>query len=61
MKIAVYCASSTAVSSENLTLGFELGAAIAKQGHELVWAAVQFRLWVKLQKELEHMADGPSV
>lgn len=37
MKIAVYCASSTAVSSENLTLGFELGAAIAKQGHELVW------------------------
>lgn len=37
MKIAVYCASSTAVSQENLTLGFELGAAIAQQGHELVW------------------------
>lgn len=37
MKIAVYCASSTAVSSENLTLGFELGEAIAQQGHELVW------------------------
>jgi uncharacterized protein (TIGR00730 family) len=37
VKIAVYCASSTAVSQENLTLGFELGAAIAQQGHELVW------------------------
>lgn len=37
MKIAVYCASSTAVSSENLTLGFDLGAAIAQRGHELVW------------------------
>lgn len=37
MKIAVYCASSTAVSSENLKLGFDLGAAIAQQGHELVW------------------------
>jgi uncharacterized protein (TIGR00730 family) len=37
MKIAVYCASSTAVSPENLTLGFNLGAEIAKQGHELVW------------------------
>ncbi|MEY3325976.1 MAG: hypothetical protein RL694_863 [Actinomycetota bacterium] len=37
MKIAVYCASSTAVSPENLQLGFNLGAAIAQQGHELVW------------------------
>lgn len=37
MKIAVYCASSTSVSKENLTLGFELGSAIAKLGHELVW------------------------
>ncbi len=37
MKIAVYCASSTAVSPENLKLGFDLGAAIAQQGHELVW------------------------
>jgi len=37
MKIAVYCASSTAVSPENLTLGFNLGAAIAQRGHELVW------------------------
>jgi len=37
MKIAVYCASSTAVSSDNLSLGFQLGAAIAKNGHELVW------------------------
>ena len=37
MKIAVYCASSTAVSPDNLTLGFNLGAEIAKQGHELVW------------------------
>jgi hypothetical protein len=37
MKIAVYCASSTAVSPENLQLGFDLGAAIAQQGHELVW------------------------
>ena len=37
MKVAVYCASSTAVSPENLQLGFDLGAAIAQQGHELVW------------------------
>jgi uncharacterized protein (TIGR00730 family) len=37
MKIAVYCASSTAVSPDNLSLGFDLGAAIAKKGHELVW------------------------
>ena len=37
MRISVYCASSTAVSPENLTLGFQLGAAIALQGHELVW------------------------
>lgn len=37
MKVAVYCASSQAVSNENLELGFALGAAIAKSGHELVW------------------------
>ena len=37
MKIAVYCASSTAVAPENLSLGYELGAAIARNGHELVW------------------------
>lgn len=37
MKVAVYCASSTLVSRENLELGFELGASIAKLGHELVW------------------------
>ena len=37
MRISVYCASSTAVSPENLTLGFQLGALIAQQGHELVW------------------------
>lgn len=37
MKIAVYCASSRAVSPENLSLGFDLGAALAQQGHELVW------------------------
>ena len=37
MKVAVYCASSTLVSTENLELGFELGASLAKLGHELVW------------------------
>jgi uncharacterized protein (TIGR00730 family) len=37
MKVAVYCASSTLVSKENLELGFELGASLAKLGHELVW------------------------
>lgn len=37
MKIAVYCASSTAVPPEALKLGFDLGAEIAKRGHELVW------------------------
>lgn len=37
MKIAVYCASSTAVSENALRLGHSLGAAIAKMGHELVW------------------------
>ena len=37
MKIAVYCASSTAVPEEALKLGFDLGAQIAKLGHQLVW------------------------
>lgn len=37
MKIAVYCASSTAVPKEALQLGFDLGVEIAKLGHELVW------------------------
>lgn len=37
MKIAVYCASSTSVSEDARKLGFELGAAIADRGHELVW------------------------
>ena len=37
MKVAVYCASSTLVSKENLELGSELGASLAKLGHELVW------------------------
>lgn len=37
MKIAVYCASSTSVPIEALKLGFDLGAEIAKLGHELVW------------------------
>ena len=37
MKIAVFCASSTAVSKENLNLGFELGEEIARGGHDLVW------------------------
>jgi len=37
MRIAVYCASSIAVSPSNLELGFALGEAIATRGHELVW------------------------
>ncbi len=37
MKIAVYCASSTAVPDEALKLGFDLGAQIAGLGHQLVW------------------------
>lgn len=37
MKIAVYCASSTVVPAEALKLGFDLGAQIAKLGHQLVW------------------------
>ena len=37
MRIAVYCASSQAVSQEHRELGFSLGVAIAKAGHELVW------------------------
>lgn len=37
MKIAVYCASSTAVSSSSLQIGFSLGEAIASAGHQLVW------------------------
>jgi uncharacterized protein (TIGR00730 family) len=37
MKIAVFCASSIAVSEANISLGFSLGEAIASQGHELVW------------------------
>lgn len=37
MRIAVFCASSTSVANEALQLGFDLGAAIAQSGHELVW------------------------
>lgn len=37
MKIAVYCASSPTVPQSALQLGFDLGAAIAKNGHTLVW------------------------
>lgn len=37
MNISVYCASSTAVSDENLLLGFNLGRAIGIAGHDLVW------------------------
>lgn len=37
MNISVYCASSTAVSDENLLLGFNLGRAIGHAGHDLVW------------------------
>lgn len=37
MNISVYCASSTAVSDENLRLGFNLGRAIGIAGHDLVW------------------------
>lgn len=37
MRIAVYCASSTSVSGDALQLGFDLGAAIAQSGHDLVW------------------------
>ncbi|MFM9141580.1 MAG: TIGR00730 family Rossman fold protein [Actinomycetota bacterium] len=37
MKIAVFCASSTAVPESAKRLGFELGAEIAAGGHELVW------------------------
>ena len=37
MRIAVYCASSQAVSQDHRDLGFSLGVAIAQAGHELVW------------------------
>lgn len=37
MKIAVYCASSVAVSDANKELGFALGSAIGAAGHDLVW------------------------
>jgi uncharacterized protein (TIGR00730 family) len=37
VNISVYCASSTAVSDENLLLGFNLGRAIGIAGHDLVW------------------------
>ena len=37
MRIAVFCASSVAVAQSNLNLGFELGKALADEGHELVW------------------------
>lgn len=37
MRIAVYCASSTAVDPSNLKLGFALGEEIARRGHDLVW------------------------
>lgn len=37
MKIAVFCASSISVPDSAKRLGFDLGAAIASNGHELVW------------------------
>jgi len=37
VRIAVYCSSSVKVAPENLQLGFDLGAAIAAAGHDLVW------------------------
>jgi hypothetical protein len=50
MKIAVYCASSGAVAPENLTLGFDLGAEIARSGHELVWGWGELLSHGKLRK-----------
>lgn len=37
MKIAVFCASSIAVSESSLKLGYSLGEEIGKLGHQLVW------------------------
>lgn len=37
MRIAVFCASSVAVAKSNLDLGFNLGEALARDGHDLVW------------------------
>jgi uncharacterized protein (TIGR00730 family) len=37
VKIAVFCASSLSVSDDARKLGFELGAALADRGHQLVW------------------------
>lgn len=54
MKIAVYCASSTAVASENLTLGFELGAEIARRGHELVWGGGAISVMGEVAKGARH-------
>lgn len=54
MKIAVYCASSTAVAQENLTLGFDLGAQIAKQGHELVWGGGAISVMGEVAKGARH-------
>lgn len=36
VRIAVFCSSSPAIASENLDLGFSVGAAIAQSGHDLV-------------------------
>lgn len=55
MKIAVYCASSIAVSPENLTLGFDLGSAIARQGHELVWGGGAISVMGEVAKGARHV------
>ena len=54
MKIAVYCASSVAVAPENLALGFDLGAQIAKEGHELVWGGGAISVMGEVAKGARH-------
>jgi len=60
MKIAVYCASSTAVAAENLTLGFDLGAAIASRGHELVWGGGAISVMGEVAKGARSQGDELS-
>ena len=60
MKISVYCASSTAVSPDNLKLGFDLGVELARNGHQLVWGGGAISVMGEVAKGVRH-AGGQTI
>ena len=56
MKIAVYCASSTAVSPENLTLGFNLGSVKLEEEETKTYnEAMSLLAFIESASTLEHI------